>query len=668
MTENGPRRRPMRADRRPAPRCGPGARARGRAPAGTGDVDLGGDRGRARPGRRRGVPPGRDLGIAELLVEADAPIVAQELRLRSGELLAAFAAARGASGASSGCASPRMPPRIIRQTCQPLGADPVHADPASGSSRRLTSPHIERGPHGRPSPTEARVRRRAGPARRFARHAGRRRAERRLGRPLEGQPLPPRHVTDELPSRAARRRDSPPRRSATSTTTTSRLASAVCLQKAIATANKRLLHQRRSAGPQGARGERADRRRRRPSSAATRCTWRPSGRRRPTSSARHACRRCPTRIASADCRRTSSSPRSGAARSRSATRSCSTSPNIVARLGPDELKDAMVTLHPQSAMEHLHHRFMAADGPGSDGAIAFEATEVAPTTRGASSSRSGRPNRWRARRTARRSRSPTTCRPPAPRSPLRRTGPNGGRRRLRTDDRAAPGPAAAAQARVPSGHAPRLTTRDAAPGGDRRARPPRRRRRPRDVGLGVRWPYAAGRHQLDQRRPGRARQGARGPRQVSGPGIDLVADDRDEALRLLTEAYAELGKAEDASVGSRGGGPGPRQGRGAARPRVRRRRRDLDAAVHVQGGTGSGAVRHAVDGPRRRRRAVRDGLARPSPSIGWTSSARSATKIAKNGRTVGGTRMARPEAARGGWPGPAHPRHQERAVALAAVE
>jgi hypothetical protein len=56
-----------------------------------------------------------------------------------------------------------------------------------------------------------------------------------------------------------------------------------------------------------------------------------------------------------------------------------TSPNVTARLGTDELKDAMVTLHPQSAMEHLHHRFVAADGHGSDGAIAFEATEVAAT-------------------------------------------------------------------------------------------------------------------------------------------------------------------------------------------------------------------------------------------------------------------------------------------------
>jgi hypothetical protein len=57
------------------------------------------------------------------------------------------------------------------------------------------------------------------------------------------------------------------------------------------------------------------------------------------------------------------------------------SPNVMARLGPDELKDAMVTLHPQSAMEHLHHRFVAADGSGSDGAIAFEATEVSATSR-----------------------------------------------------------------------------------------------------------------------------------------------------------------------------------------------------------------------------------------------------------------------------------------------
>src|SRR3954467_15702340 len=57
------------------------------------------------------------------------------------------------------------------------------------------------------------------------------------------------------------------------------------------------------------------------------------------------------------------------------------SPNVVARLGADELKDAMLTLHPQPAMEHLHHRFLTGDGAGSDAMIAFEATEVASTQR-----------------------------------------------------------------------------------------------------------------------------------------------------------------------------------------------------------------------------------------------------------------------------------------------
>jgi hypothetical protein len=55
------------------------------------------------------------------------------------------------------------------------------------------------------------------------------------------------------------------------------------------------------------------------------------------------------------------------------------SPNVMSRLGPDELKDAMVTLHPQPAMEHLHHRFVASDGSASDAMIALETTEVAST-------------------------------------------------------------------------------------------------------------------------------------------------------------------------------------------------------------------------------------------------------------------------------------------------
>ena len=55
------------------------------------------------------------------------------------------------------------------------------------------------------------------------------------------------------------------------------------------------------------------------------------------------------------------------------------SSNLTAKLGPDELKDAVVTLHPQAAMEHLHNRFVAAGGTGSDAALAIEAGEVSAT-------------------------------------------------------------------------------------------------------------------------------------------------------------------------------------------------------------------------------------------------------------------------------------------------
>jgi hypothetical protein len=50
--------------------------------------------------------------------------------------------------------------------------------------------------------------------------------------------------------------------------------------------------------------------------------------------------------------------------------------NLVETVGTEELKNAVVTLHPQSAVEHLHHLFVAAGGEGSDAALAIEATEV----------------------------------------------------------------------------------------------------------------------------------------------------------------------------------------------------------------------------------------------------------------------------------------------------
>lgn len=50
--------------------------------------------------------------------------------------------------------------------------------------------------------------------------------------------------------------------------------------------------------------------------------------------------------------------------------------NLVEAVGTEELKNAVVTLHPQSAVEHLHHLFVAAGGDGSDAVLAIEATEV----------------------------------------------------------------------------------------------------------------------------------------------------------------------------------------------------------------------------------------------------------------------------------------------------
>ena len=230
-----------------------------------------------------------------------------------------------------------------------------------------------------------------------------------------------------------------------------------------------------------------------------------------------------------------------------------TSPNIVARLGADELKDAMLTLHPQSAMEHLHARFRAADGSGSDGAIAFEATEVAPTVRA------------------------RTLVPVRPAEPL-----------AGAPDRSPIPLADNVQAASAAMSAAAGTAREAAGGAFERvvARAhefmPRRKPAYRRVtplasrretqrraalailalvtvvgglGLGV---YAFG-GQSQQRSIGSVNAGqaaldaARSNlAKVAGPGgIDLVEDDPEQALDLLTAAYTELDNAEDAKVSPR---------------------------------------------------------------------------------------------------------------------
>jgi hypothetical protein len=233
------------------------------------------------------------------------------------------------------------------------------------------------------------------------------------------------------------------------------------------------------------------------------------------------------------------------------------SPNIIAKLGADELKDAMLTLHPQSAMEHLHHRFVAADGSGSDGAIAFEATEVSSTARG---------------------RTLVPVRPSAPlagapdRSPI-----------PLADNVQAAGvavSAAAGNARIAAGGALEravawaqglMPQRKPA---YRRVTPLASRRETQrraalavlalvvvvgGLGIGV---YAfggsgspeeaissvnAGQQAVEQARGDLAK--------VTGPGIDLVADDPDLALELLTDAYRQVQLAEAANVADSVVGP-----------------------------------------------------------------------------------------------------------------
>jgi hypothetical protein len=232
------------------------------------------------------------------------------------------------------------------------------------------------------------------------------------------------------------------------------------------------------------------------------------------------------------------------------------SPNVIGKLGPEELKDAMLTLHPQSAMEHLHHRFVAADGSGSDGAIAFEATEVASTSR---------------------ARTLVPVRPAEPlagapeRSPI-----------PLADNVQAAGSAvtaAAGSARVAAGGALErgvARIQDLMP----RRKPAYRRVTPlasrRETqrraalavlalvvvvgGLGLAV-YAlapgspqqaissvnAGQKALDTASADLA--------QVTGPGIDLVADDPKQALDLLTDAYQQLKTAEAARVSATVVGP-----------------------------------------------------------------------------------------------------------------
>ncbi|MFL5724757.1 MAG: hypothetical protein ACJ767_02145 [Chloroflexota bacterium] len=220
------------------------------------------------------------------------------------------------------------------------------------------------------------------------------------------------------------------------------------------------------------------------------------------------------------------------------------SPNVMTRLGPDELKDAMITLHPQPAMEHLHHRFVAADGSASDAMIAIEATEVASTQK---------------------QRTLVPVRPAEPlagapdRSPIPLAD--------NVTDGVAVVQASAFRARVAAGGAfDRLVLRlqDVLPRrrtAYRRVTPAATKRETQrraaiailalvvvSAGLfGVVWAVGG---QGKTRDLGSLTAGQAALRtaqdnlaKVTGPGIDLIRDDQPKALDLLTEAYAALDTA-----------------------------------------------------------------------------------------------------------------------------
>ena len=224
---------------------------------------------------------------------------------------------------------------------------------------------------------------------------------------------------------------------------------------------------------------------------------------------------------------------------------------MVAKLGVDELKDALLTLHPQPAMERLHARFREAGGAGSDGAIAFEATEIAATSR---------------------ARTLVPVRPSEPLAGAPERSPIPLADNVQAAGAAVSG--AATNARAAAGGAfDRLIAgaQDLLP----RRKPAYRRVTPLaskretqrraavaalalitvvgGLGLGVyifggaETPDAISSLNVGQAALDTARESLD---RVSGPGIDLVEDDPETALELLTEAYEALDEAEAADVGA----------------------------------------------------------------------------------------------------------------------
>ena len=233
------------------------------------------------------------------------------------------------------------------------------------------------------------------------------------------------------------------------------------------------------------------------------------------------------------------------------------SPNVVAALGADALKDALVTLHPQSAAEQLTARFRAAGGAGSDGVMIIEAAEVAVSRAGVV---------------------PVPVRPAEPlagapdRSPIPLADTvAGGFAAAQSGARWARGAAGGALYRL------LIRIQDALPS----RRVPRRRVTPMSArremqrraavallslvivvgGLGAAVFVLGGRQPLgDAIATMSTAQGAldvarRDIDRVIGPGVDLVANDPAQAERLLNEALSAIKAASDGGIPAATTGP-----------------------------------------------------------------------------------------------------------------
>jgi hypothetical protein len=226
---------------------------------------------------------------------------------------------------------------------------------------------------------------------------------------------------------------------------------------------------------------------------------------------------------------------------------CLVSRNVVGRIGTDTLKDALVTLHPQSAIEHIHAQFRAADGKGSDGAFAFEAAEVGATFK---------------------QRALVPVRPAEPlagapdKSPIPLAdGVTAGAAAVTATAGKAKATAGSSAGHVVGWVQDMLPKRKSASGkvttASSRAETQRRAAVALLAFIGIAGAlvlsvYAFG----SQKAPPGAieslnaaevafTEASKAVEGVSGPGIDLIANDPDRAMELLTLAYAKLDEAEE---------------------------------------------------------------------------------------------------------------------------